>query len=441
MASHAPRKRKGPPFGAASAFLFNLTLVTAVFVAAGATSRAFSGPSSVFETNAETIAATSRAINARFARLGRDAGGEDSREAWASIVASELEAGDFANARGLLLAAPAMLTGADGQSLRARLEVTEAGAEPAIAAALTYLPAEAQDAYRRLETPIAARIAPQPAEAEDREAPSATPVAAVGAGGSGWLNAGRVTPSAETPVDAAPAFSVLGDPRDLAMTAARWRRGDPVDEFAFFLSGVGRTLSDVAAQEGASLVLSAHRANRLNPRYALSLSRRLFQTASTEDVAAALLRREESGELQTEFGYVAGGPVVEAAFREVARGAGPLAADLRLISSISGDTTPAAAVSILGVVESSSDLRRARLVTEAGGERAVALARLDPEGFLDAAQRVVNWSNPLRLQIAGLAACGALLILLSFNLLVRSLARHRPVQRSAVYRISETLVG
>ncbi|MBI1340206.1 hypothetical protein GC169_08375 [bacterium] len=444
MASRLPKRRKGTgPFAVFTAFLFNLVMLTTPFIAAKATGVAFGGDASVFETNAQTLSATSQAIDSRFARLVQDAPGS-AREAWGNLVSAEIDAGDITNARGLLLAAPAMLTGADASALRARLEVAGAGDDAAIEATLTYLPEAAQDAFRRLDAPMIA-IAEDPGEQLTDE-PSETPTG--GPAMRSWTNRGAsgggLNDPSVTPVEVAePAFSLLGDPRDLAMTAARWTRGDQIDEFAFALSGIGRTFDDPEAREGASLVLSAHRAQRLNSKFALHLSRRLFDAAPLATLSRALDQRQRSGELQTDFGYVEGGPIVEAAFRETSNrdAVALLGSDLRLISAIARDTSPSAAVSILGIVESAPDLRRARLITNAGGDRAVALARLDPEGFLDAAQRVVSWNASLRLQLLGLLACAALMVILASSVLWRSIMRSRSVRRSAVYAYQDSPTG
>jgi hypothetical protein len=230
-------------------------------------------------------------------------------------------------------------------------------------------------------------------------------------------------------------FTVLGDMRDLALQAARWVRGEPIDEFAFVLSGVGLTLADAAAQQGASVVLSARRAQKLDPGLDLYLERRLFVAADPQR-----LKQQLSGVFQSDFGYGASGAeAVEAAFRaEVTRAEiASLLQDFRLINDIAEETSPVSAIALLSQVRTGADLRRARLVAHAGGDRAVALALHDRGELLDTARMVIRWSPDLRNQLLLLGACLVILALLAVSVMWRSLVRDRPKRRSAVYRLEE----
>ncbi|HOY80449.1 MAG TPA: hypothetical protein PLN33_21735, partial [Hyphomonadaceae bacterium] len=84
------------------------------------------------------------------------------------------------------------------------------------------------------------------------------------------------------------------------------------------------------------------------------------------------------------------------------------------------------------------DLRAARLVAEAGGERAIALEHFDGENLLETARTVIPWTNALRLQAAGLAACLALLAFVALTTFWKSFRLNRPVKKSAVYLMEET---
>ncbi|MDZ4761621.1 MAG: hypothetical protein SGJ21_11155 [Alphaproteobacteria bacterium] len=425
------RRRHGLPFAAYAALLFNASLCVAPFIAARAVSTAYGAgePRPPFEASSEAIQATRQAIENRFQRL--TASGEaPPREVWAGFVREELEAGDMTTVNGLLLAAPAMLGGDDGDSLKARIAVADTGGEDQLVlAALAYLPEDVQETYEKRNAPIISKfdnVAASPVPAEDVALQAADGLAP--ATPDGQLARDGDEPQTQ--------YNVLGDLRDLALQASRWAREDRIDEFAFTLAGVGLTLADAEAREGASIVLSARRAQRLDPKLEFYLQRKLFLAAPPQRLKRLLV-----AEFQSEFGYVSNAPVIEGIFKSSAdRGAvESLSQDLRIIQEISRETSPSSAVTILSQVRDGSDLRRARLVAEAGGDRAVALASYDGEHFLDTARTVITWNNALRLQLLGLVACLGLLLAIALNVLWRSFMRDAPVRRSAVYALDEPL--
>lgn len=406
------RLKRGTPFAAYAALIFNAALCVAPFIGAQAVSIAYGNNQPQYESSPAALSATLQAMESRFTHLAT-AGDGSPREVWAQYVREELEAGDTAGVRGFLLAAPAMLKGSIGDSLKARLAVADDGGEQAlIDAAVTYLPEDVQETYEKRNAPLASVF---------RNAASAPP---------GFAASGDPADTGET----TQTFSVLGDMRDLARTAANWVHEAKIDEFAFTLAGVGLTVADPKSREGASLVLSARRAQRLDPKFEAYLQRKLYAAVSPERIKHAL-----AGEFQGEFGYVANTPVIERVFKtSVDRGAlQSLDDDLGVIRDISQETSPLSTVALLSQVRDGGDLRRALLVARAGHDRAVALARYDGENFLDTARVVVTWSNGLRLQLLGLVACLLLLGALSLNVAWRSFRRNASRRRSAVYALDE----
>jgi hypothetical protein len=403
------RLKRGTPFAAYAALIFNAALCVAPFIGASAVKIAYGEDKPQYDTSPEALAATSQAMDARFTHLAT-AGDGSPREVWAQYVREEIQANDDAGVRGFLLAAPAMLKGQDGESLKARLAVADGGGEQSlIDAALAYLPEDVQEAYEKHTTPAVSLLqnaAPRPDTAT----------------------------ADEQPAENAPTFSVLGDLRDLARTAANWVHEAKIDEFAFTLAGVGLTVADPESREGASLVLSARRAQRLDPKFEAYLQRKLYAA-----VAPARIKHALAGEFQGEFGYVSNTPVIERVFKtSVDRAAlESLESDLNVIRDISRETSPISTVALLSQVKDGGDLRRARLVAKAGHDRAVALARYDGENFLDTARVVVNWSNGLRLQLLGLIACLGLLGAIALNVAWRSFRRNVSRRRSAVYALDE----
>jgi hypothetical protein len=421
------RRKRRTPFAAYSALVFNAVLLAAPFVGAQAALSAYGGAGRGYDTNADTLEATRKAIDDRFARIARSSELAP-REAWAGLIRGELDTGNIQAVRGLLLAAPAMLEGEDAAALKARVAVSDASGEDGlIDAAVAYLPADVQAEYERQSEAVAFYLRPASApqgalDAASRDEPG---------DGVGQLADASTLPDEPR----ATGFSVLGDTRDLALQAARWVRGDPIDEFAFVLSGIGLSVRDPSAQQGASIVLSARRAQKLDPEFALYLERRLFAAADPQRLKQTL-----SGAFQSEFGYGTSGiSAVESAFRARSGGTdiGTLLQDFRIIDDIARETSPVSAVTLLAQVRNASDLRRARLVAHAGGDRAVALALHDRGELLDTAKMVVNWSPKLRDQLVLLGVCFGGLLLLSITVMWRSLVRDRPKRRSAVYRLEE----
>lgn len=418
------RKRKrNAPFAAYLALIFNAALCIAPMIGARAVSTAFGEEHNLYDASSAALSATRAAIEDRFARLTASSS-QTPRQAWADLVGKAIEAGDVAKVRGYLLAAPAMMQGKDGEALKALISVSDQkGEEAQISAALAYLPENLQETYKRLNTPISEII--QKAEQQTNEA--------------GKLQQTSLQPAAQTGLvkseeSSVGAFLVLGDLRDLSMQAAKWVRGSQIDEFAFHLSGIGLTLADAQAKEGASVVLSARRAQRLDPKLAVYLERKIFEAAPPQR-----LKRDLTAALKREVGASTSGPVIASAFKTDtnARAVNSLLEDLRVVRDIAHETSPSAAVTILSHVRDGADLRRARLVAQAGGDRATALAHDDPDHFLDTATTVINWTTPLQMQLAGLAACFALLLLIAFTVFWRSVRRSLPVRRSAVYAYQE----
>jgi hypothetical protein len=401
------RRKRRLPFAAYAALAFNAAICLTPFIAARAMSTAYGDKRPAFEATPEAITATLQAMDARFARLSLDGDGAP-REVWARMVREELESNNMTSVRGLLLSAPAMLDGADGAALKARVAVADQSGEDAVlAAAVAYLPEDLQDEYERRSTSPLALFSNSASPASAQEPP---------------------VPNDE---DAPARFQILGDMRDLSLQAAGWARRDRIDEYAFTLAGVGLILADPEAREGASIALSARRSQTLDPEFQAYLERKLFDA-----VPPAELKKVLEAEFQSDYGYGTTGPaVVESVFKSsVDRVAlESVLADLRILREIANNTSAQAAVAIISKVKDGSDLSRAQLVAAAGGDRAVALARYDGDHLLDTARTTITWTNALRLQVAGVLICMVLLGFLALSVFVKSFTRSRPKKFSAVY--------
>jgi hypothetical protein len=436
------RRKRRLPFAAYAALIFNAALCASPFIAARAISTAYGDKRPAFEATSEAITATRSAMDIRFQRLSQN-GGAAPREVWANYVREGLEDGDMTRVNGFMLAAPAMLGPEDGAALRERIKVSDQTGDTAlIQAALAYLPEELQDDYERRSASILSMFsAVAPAAAVEAAKPGKQAAAKPGAKPAAAAPPPETTAlvaSQPQNVDAdAPArFSILGNMRDLAQTATRWTREGKTDEFVFVLAGVGLIMADEDAREGASIALSARRAQRLDSDFGDYLQRKLFAAAPPEKIKRLL-----EGELQNnEYGLVGRAEeVLENVFKSsVDRVAlESVLQDLRILREIARDTSPTSAVAILSKVKDGADLQRARLVAQAGGDRAVPLALYDGDHLLDTARVAITWNNALKLQIAGLLACLALLGFLAMTTFWKSVTRDRPKKRSAIYAMME----
>jgi len=123
-------------------------------MAAHMISQAYGGQKPAFQSTPDAIAATRQAMNERFEQIA--VMDETSpRQVWSDLVRAALEEREMPRVRGLLLGAPAMLGETDAAALNERIKVAApAGDEAVIQAALTYLPDDLQDEYRRRTQPL-----------------------------------------------------------------------------------------------------------------------------------------------------------------------------------------------------------------------------------------------------------------------------------------------
>ncbi len=414
------RKRKRPePFAWVSASIFLMLLALAPLVGARIISETFGGRGMSFEVNAGSIATTRDAIDSRFRALVSNV--SDKRKAWSDIVNEQLDRGRLKTSRGFLLAAPQMLDSRDSAALLAAAKAQSVAGEDAIvAAALSFLNEDVRVKYEQATSPVAAlwRAAIDAPEG-DATAENET--------------ADTVLEKLEDGAPSLRELNTLGDERDLALQASQWVRGGEINTFAFSLSAVGLTSLDPGARAGASVLRSADRANRLNENLKQHFQNRLFMAAPPERLKRDLTVRFSSSL------SVAG--QTDAMMRIIRadldpKHIAPLEDDLLLVRDISANTSALSAIIFLELAHNSIDLRRAKLLTEAGGDKALALAVLDSSA-LSAAKTPIHWTNRLRLMIAIMAGMGVVALWLAFETLVRSIQRARPVKRSAVYRLEE----
>jgi len=422
------RRKRRLPFAAYAALIFNGALCAAPFMAAHLVSSAYGDRPTAFETTPEALAATRLAMDERFQLIS--AGEEaEPREVWSDLVRNSLEQEEMPLVRGLLLGAPAMLGAPDGEALRARIEKVAKGVddEAVLLAAVSYLPGEVQETYLNFNQGGPRFTAAATADVVAKATPSvALPDAPE-----------PVDVTTPTPAERRVAINRVGDIRGLTDTAVDWANDDTIDLHAFLLSGIALIMADSEAREGASVAMPALRARTQSPvPFKAYLTRRIEDVVNVDE-----MKRLLSAELHFETGYTPDATaVVEKAFRSTVdrEKLDVLLNEFKILREIALDTSFEAAIAIVGRVQGGVDLRAARLVAAAGGERAVALEHFDGENLLETARTVIPWTNALRLQAAGLAACLALLGFVALTTFWKSFRRNRPVKKSAVYLMEET---
>jgi hypothetical protein len=299
-------------------------------------------------------------------------------------------------------------------------------------AALAYLPYDVQDAYERQTKSIVSMFS---ASAPAAALPSASPALAR-IGPELEASSAMATVLIEDEIEPRVATNRLGDLRQHTLAAVGWANDDNTDVPAFLLSGIGLILADPEAREGASVAMSTLRTRTQSPvPFKLYLTKRI-----EEIVPVAEVKRLLSAELGNELRYTSDAQaVVERVFLTAIdrQKLEPLLAEFRILREISHDTSVGSAIAIVSRVQDGVDLRAAGLVAAAGGDRAVALEHLDGDNLLDTARTAIPMTNALRLQLAGIAACLALLAFVALTTFWKSFTRNRPVRKSAVYLMEE----
>lgn len=417
------RRKRRLPFAAYAALIFNASICVTPFMASHVISTAYGDKRPAFQATPEAITATRMAMDERFQHISARPD-KNSRDVWAEMVRTSLEDKEMRRVRGLLLGAPAMLDGRDGDALRARIAVADgSGDQSLIAAAVAYLPEDLQDEYERRNAPLQSIFT---ASAPASAVPGATPAVATSSDAN--LSVGRE--------DAGVELNRLGDLLQHTRTAVGWANDDHTDVTSFLLSGIGLILADPEARAGASVAISTFLTRKEGAvPYKLYLQKRI-----EEVVPVAEMKRLLAAEFSNEVGYSAkNAEVVDRVFRTaIDKGRlEPLLAEFRILREIAQDTSDESAVAIISRIKDRADVNRAQLVARAGGDRVVPLAHFDGENLLDTARTTVTWTNALRMQVAGLLACLALLGFVAITVLWKSFTRDKPRKVSAVYLMDE----
>jgi len=395
--------------------LFNSLILLIPIFAARIIVSAYTSDIATDPLSLEARTETRQEIDAEFRKLTAPIGEE--RRHWASRIDQTLQERDFSAARGYLLAAPLMLNKQDSAAVLAAADAESSGSrdQRLARAALLFLPEELRASYQR-------SIAPPPVPADNEPEADSTSET------EEQSEADEATETPDTPratgntIQLAPldepfagqrSFFLLGDPADLTRRSQRWLGGEQVDSLQLRLRALGLLTQDdldpeaQAMFEAASIMRAAHRAGRLNDRFASYLKSRV-EDALPEEILRTELNDAFESVMTTEARTVEVLKAYRRALQPQAQDR--LVRDMVIIARIAELTSSSGAITLVEQATTPEDMRRALLLSESGGHRSVALAReMGPE-VLTLAQIGVKWSRGLVFQVMGLMALGMALI-------------------------------
>jgi len=404
------------------AVMFNSLLILLPVIGARAISNAYDQDLTSREGAAEALQHANVRLLEELTTFGpRD---EDSKlPYWQDRIIAELDARNMSAVRGYLLAAPQMLGRDLGEQIRVRAEAEVTGTpdERLIRAALQKLPENV--AMRIVETERYNPPAPQtpaalPGEADSTE--TLEPPAALAEADAPADSPEAPEPAAEAPIvlqanvrsEDERRFQILGSYADLAVMSQRWIEGDRSDELVVKLTGLGLVqqdysdgLSDATALS-VSILKSARRSQRLTASFSDYLAEQVdaaLPDAALEPALQEAFKDLATTEVRAERVRAAYGASINQA------GLGPLEGDLDQIQRLAAQTSPGGALTVLAVIEDGTDLQRARLLAEAGGERLIVLVRERGREGLKIADAGISWNRNTVLEIMSLTAAGMLL--------------------------------
>lgn len=420
----ADRSTSGHSVGWIPAIIFNALLVLIPLIAVNVLVAGFSNAPHNLPPTAEILAETRKTMNNAFDDLTRN--DENARAEWAALVAEQLQERNLSAARGFLLAAPYMLSVGDQRAIRAAAQAEPSGTadQRLLRAALLFLPSDIRVGYETSTRPRGTNLVNLLDEETDPET-GANPANQV----SGQEIDQAQPLSRLSSLQHKARFSVLGTPDDLVNRSRDWMRGNYQRAFELRITGLAMAtppsatgLSQEDLFQAASILKLAWSSDRLQPQYAKLLSQRMEATLPD----AVLLENLEAA--FDDLSSISERPMrIQDAF---ARSVDPHAAErlgpeFEQIAEIARDTSPLGAISLLEHASTSIDIRRARLIAQAGGDRAVALAsQLGPEA-LTMTGSGIRWSTSIVLSIMGLTAAGLALLLSALSALGRMIFGRR----------------
>ena len=306
-----------------------------------------------------------------------------------------------------------MLNEDDARAVRAAAATEESGTQDQriVRAALLFLPDNVRANYQRAVSPPPPPPAPETEGSDTENVADTEPVPTIA-----LSDLGAALPTGSR-------FSILGDTEDLVRRSQSWLGGTGVDDIQLRLRALGlisRTElssdSDVF-EKGVTVLLTARRASRLDPRFDNYLRSRVEDALPAERLRQQLTLAFEpvltfdqrSARIIEDYRSA----IEPAALQRLRR-------DMQTIATLADLTSTTGAVTLVEQTSSPEDMRRILLVAKAGGDRAVALTRELGPDTLKLAQIGVKWTTQLVLQIMALAAIGIALIMTMLSTITRA---------------------
>ena len=401
--------------------LFNSLILLLPIFAARIIIAAYTSDIATDPLSLEARTETRQEIESEFQDLVVSNGNE--RAAWAARIEQTLDERAFSAARGYLLAAPLMLDRQDAAAVLAAADAESSGSrdQRLARAALLFLPEELRASYQRSTAP------PEPPALEEDETTSektdeASEEELIAETPRATGSTVRLKPIDE-PFAASQSFFLLGDAEDLTRRTQRWLNGEPVDSLQLRLRALGlinqnqSTPQAQAVFETASIMLAALRAGRLNDRFVGYLGSRVEDALPEETLREALATAFEPV-MTTEARSVEVLATYQASLQAEAKAR--LSRDMMIIARIAELTSSTGAITLVEQATTPEDMRRALLLSEAGGHRSVALARELGPDVLGLAQIGVKWNRWMVFQVMGLMALGMALIWTTLSALTQA---------------------
>lgn len=394
------RKPSGNSAGWMPAFVFNSLLLLIPLLAVKALSATIPDKAYLEDRSAEVLAEARRSMDQTFAAL-LQTDDQTQREYWASLVNQQLEARNMAAARGFLLAAPEMLSSDDARAIEAAAQADPSGNEDErlLRASLLFLPSYVRLGYESSLHPRGQNLITTTDETADDPSQD-KPITLA----SGNVAATRISVATMT---YRPTFSVLGDVEDLVQNSRSWLGGNRHQDFAVKLTGLAMAsppsatgLSTNRLQTAASVLKTAWKSDRLQAEYEQRLTETLH-SALPDDVLYVNLEAAMADVAPLNVRAIR----VQDAFAQSVEphAAARIGNDLEELAVIAEATSIPGAVNLLEHVSTLSELRHARVIAEAGGDRAVALVAHIGPGVLAMDVQTVRWSQSAVMQIMALA--------------------------------------
>lgn len=400
--------------------MFNSLLILMPVIAAQTLGHVYSGVSITDTPNVEAIDHTRRNMDDAFAAMAPRNGGDRMRY-WSDIVSRELAEKDASAARGFLLAAPEMLDRDSVKELRAAADSERGGSreERLANAALRKLPYDVSEKYEAISgaANVMNTISSDTVTDEANLAPDVDEAP---------VDESRISISVAQSENNSQ-FRLLGTYADLANNTERWVENDRIDPLVLKITAIGLIQTDSgdglagATLRAASILKSARRSRRMTEGFANHIERRINEALPDEALRAALEEQLSSGLLPTDVRVERVRQAYVSAIDPY--GMRRLEQELDQIDRLGGLTSPAAAITLLEVVSNGSDLRRARLIAEAGGDRAVALVKQTGHDALRLADNGVRLTLRVVLQLMGLTAASLAMLFLMLSTLRRNFRR------------------